>query len=168
MWLGPSIPRARTVLPSGSWTPEDGDDRITLDFHARHRRRMRMTTDDGAAFLLDLAQTTQVRHGDGLLLDNGRRIRVVAAAEKLLEVRCACAHELARIAWHLGNRHLPVQVVDQVIRLRDDHVIAGMLRQMGADVVAVQKPFDPESGAYSGGHSHVHQHGDDEHGHSHG
>ncbi len=167
MWLGASIPRARRVLPSGSWTPEDGDDRITLDFYARHRRRMRMTTDDGAAFLLDLVQTTQMRDGDALLLDSGRRIRVVAAPEKLLEVRCASAHELARIAWHLGNRHLPVQVIDQVIRLRDDHVIADMLRQMGAEVASVQKPFDPESGAYSA-HSHSHHHGDEEHGHSHG
>ena len=163
MWLGPSLPRARTVLPVGAWTPDDGDDRITLDFDARHRRRMRMTSDGGTAFILDLAQATQLREGDGLVLDNGRRIRVVTAPENLLEVRCTSAQQLARVAWHLGNRHLTVQVVDQVIRLRDDYVIADMLRHMGAEVATVRKPFDPESGAYSG-HGHTHSHSSDSHG----
>lgn len=162
MWLGPSLPRARTVLPTGHWTPDDGDDRITLDFDARHRRRMRMTSDSGTAFLLDLAQATQLRNGDGLLLDNGRRIRVAAASESLLEVHCADAQQLVRVAWHLGNRHLAIQVVDRIIRLREDYVIADMLRHMGAEVVTVREPFDPETGAYSG-HGHTHHHGSDQH-----
>lgn len=107
------------------------------------------------AFLLDLAQAAVLRDGDGLLLDDGRRIRIVAAAEKLLEVRCAAPQELARVAWHLGNRHLAVEVADGVIRLRDDYVIADMLRHMGAEVTVTNGPFNPEGGAYGeSGHTH--------------
>jgi urease accessory protein len=158
MWLAPSLPRARVVLPAAAWLPREGDDRITLDFDARHRRRLRMASDSGFAFLLDLPQAVQLRDGDGLLVDTGRRVRVCAAPEKLLEVRCGSAHELARIAWHLGNRHLPVQVLEHAIRLRDDYVIADMLRHMGADVAIVQAPFDPEAGAYAS-HAPAHAHG---------
>ncbi|MSP20696.1 MAG: urease accessory protein UreE [Alphaproteobacteria bacterium] len=155
MWLSPALPRAQTVLASGSWPAEASDDRITLDFDARHRRRVRMTSDGGLAFLLDLADARLLRDGDCLSLDNGKRVRVCAAPEKLLEVRCTTPEELARTAWHLGNRHLSVQVLGQTLRLRDDYVIADMLRHLGADLRIVEAPFDPETGAYAGhGHSH--------------
>ncbi len=152
MWLTPSLPRARAVLPAGSW--QGAADSITLDFDARHRRRMRMTTDGGVSFLLDLAETRILEDGDGLACDNGLTITVRAADETLLEVRCDSATELARVAYHLGNRHLSVQVLPNALRLRDDHVIADMLRQLGAQVVTVRAPFTPESGAYAQGHSH--------------
>jgi urease accessory protein len=154
MWLTPSLPRARTVLPAGSWSPARAADSITLDFDARHRRRMRMTSDGGVSFLLDLAETRLLQDGDGLTCDNGLTIAVRAADEALLEVRSDSATELARVAYHLGNRHLSVQVLPNALRLREDHVIADMLRQLGAQVTTVRAPFTPESGAYSHGHSH--------------
>jgi urease accessory protein len=156
MWLSPALPRARSVLPAGSWLAVRAGDSITLDFDARHRRRMRMTSDGGVAFLLDLAETRLLQEGDGLVCDSGLTIAVRAAEESLLEVRCADATELARIAYHLGNRHLSVQVLPNLLRIRDDHVIATMLRQMGARVTAVKAPFTPEGGAYA--HSQEHSH----------
>ncbi len=154
MWLTPSLPRARAVLPAGSWLAARAADSITLDFDARHRRRMRMTTDGGMPFLLDLAETRLLQDGDGLACGDGLTIVVRAAEETLLEVRCDDPTELARVAYHLGNRHLSVQVLPNLLRLRDDHVIADMLRQLGAEIAVVKAPFTPESGAYAQGHSH--------------
>jgi urease accessory protein len=154
MWLTPSLPRARAVLPAGTWLAARAADTITLDFDARHRRRMRMTSDGGVSFLLDLAETRLLQDGDGLTGDNGLTIAVRAAPELLLEAWCANPTELARVAYHLGNRHLSVQVMPNALRLRDDHVIADMLRQLGAQVTTVREPFTPESGAYAHGHSH--------------
>lgn len=159
MWLSAALPRARTVLPAGTWLIARAADAITLDFEARHRRRMRMTADGGLAFLLDLPDARVLQDGDGLACDNGLTIVVRAADEALLEVRCTCATELARVAYHLGNRHLSVQVLPDALRLREDHVIADMLRQMGAEVAPIRAPFTPEFGAYAHAHGHAHAHG---------
>lgn len=165
MWLAPSLPRARAVLPAGTWTIATAIDSVTLDFESRHRRRLRMTTDGGLAFLLDLAQATLLRQGDGLQLESGRCVAVHAAPETLLEVHCGTASDLVRVAWHVGNRHLLVQVLAGALRLRDDHVIADMLRGLGARVTKVEAPFEPESGAYAAApHGHGHEH-DNGHGH---
>lgn len=118
----------------------------------------------GLAFLLDLAEATALRGGDALVLDDGGLVEVVAAAEPLVEVSATDAAAIARIAWHLGNRHLPVQLHGRRIRLRRDHVIEAMVEGLGGRVVAIEAPFDPESGAYTegpahhhhGGHAHVH------------
>ena len=144
------------MLAAGTWAAEASDDRITLDFDARHRRRVRMTSDNGLAFLLDLPDARLLRDGDCLALDNGKRVRVCAAPEKLLEVTCSTAEELVRTAYHLGNRHLSVQVLGMRLRMRDDYVIADMLRHMGATVSTIEAPFDPEVGAYAHGHGHGH------------
>lgn len=155
---------------------------VTLSHHDRHRRRIRLTADDGTAFLLDLAEATVLRHGDGLKLESGGYVEVVAAPEPLVEIRAATAQLLARLAWHLGNRHLPAEIHADRILIRDDHVIVDMLKGLGAEVRHTEAPFDPEGGAYGqhnhdpshpyglgsryGKQAHSHDHGHD-HGHGH-
>jgi len=158
--------RAIAHVDADGWPADAAADSITLDFDARHRRRIRLTTDAGEAVLLDLPKATAMADGDGLRLDDGRWLAVRAAAETLLEVRCDDPKALVRVAWHLGNRHLPTEVRDDCLRIRPDHVIAQMLRGLGAQVAEVQAPFQPEGGAY-GGHGHGgHRHGEArEHGH---
>ena len=131
---------------------------ITLDETARHRRRMAMVSDNGIEFLLDLPEARLLRHGDGLVLDDGRIIKVRAAPEKLYEVRGRDAHHLLSLAWQLGNRHLPAQIFPDRILIRHDHVIGGMLEGLGATVTETEAPFDPEGGAYGDTHSGHHHH----------
>ena len=151
--------RANAVLPAGSWGDRGADDQVLIDFDRRHRRRIVLTTVGGAELLLDLPQAVRLRDGDGLELADGRIIQVVSQAEKLLEIHAHGPAELVRIAWHLGNRHLPVQLLGDRIRIRADHVIADMVHGLGGHAHAIDAPFDPEGGAYAGG---PHHHHDDE------
>ena len=121
-----------------------------LDAFARHRRRIALTGEHGTIFLLDLPQATALRDGDGLVLDDGSVIRVTGKPEPLVEIAAASAHELARLAWHIGNRHTDVQVVGDELRIRRDHVLEDMLRGLGAQLTPIEAPFDPEPGAYQG------------------
>ena len=159
--------RALEVRAAGSWAGPPAD-HVVLDFDARHRRRIAMQGTHGLAFLLDLPKAIALRQGDGLVLDDGRIVEVKAAPEQLMEVRAADPYHLLRLAWHLGNRHLPAQIEAARILIRPDHVIADMLRGLGAQVRQVSEPFDPEGGAYSSdGHS-GHDHSDHAHsGHDH-
>jgi urease accessory protein len=141
------MPRVTSVRLAGLWS--GAVDRITLDFDSRHRRRMAMTGDNGTAFLLDLPQTVRLHDGDGLVLEDGRVIAVHAASEPLLEVT---APDLARVAWHIGNRHAQAQIRSDRVLIRRDPVLARMLEGLGAAVREVNEPFDPEGGAY--GHEH--------------
>jgi len=142
------------------------DDEVTLDFDSRHRRRLAMTGNGGLEFLLDLPRARRLRQGDTLLLEDGRRIRIVAAKEPLAQITAPSVADLIRIAWHLGNRHLPVMLLPDRILIRRDHVIEDMVRLLGASVEAIQAPFDPEDGAYAGASGgHHHHHHDDEHHH---
>lgn len=136
---------------------------ITLDQTQRHRRRVKMVSDNGIAFLLDLPEARLLRHGDGLILDDGRVIEVSAAIEPLYEVRGRDQRHLAALAWQLGNRHQPAQIFEHRILIRRDHVIAQMLTGLGAEVTEIDAPFDPEGGAYQA-HGDHHHHG---HGHGH-
>lgn len=150
---------------------------ITLAFDDRYRRRLRMTDDSGEDFLLDLAEATRMEDGDALLLNTGEIIIVRAANEDVLDIVCADAAATARIAWHLGNRHTPVQVLGSgALRIAYDHVLAHMVEHLGAHTQRRYAPFAPEPGAYAEGggsgqsHSHGHMHGDGdlhEHGHHH-
>lgn len=172
--------RATRVLPKGHWSdnPPAGAvaDTVVLDFDDRHRRRIAMTGTAGIEFLLDLEEAVALRGGDALVLDDGRLVEVVAAAEPLVEVRGRTPGDLVRLAWHIGNRHLSAQVMANALRLRGDHVIEDMLRGLGASVTEIEAPFDPEGGAYAAaGHATVdhHKHGDGpkddgKHGHKHG
>ncbi|WP_394690375.1 urease accessory protein UreE [Hoeflea sp.] len=146
---------------------------ITLDETARHRRRMRLVSDrldTGATitFLLDLPEARLLRHGDGLLLDDGRVIEVRAKPEALMEVRGRDAQHLLALAWQIGNRHLAAEITAETIRIRRDHVIRDMLIGLGANVQEIEAPFDPEGGAYGGAHhAHGHSHDKEHHDHHH-
>jgi urease accessory protein len=156
--------RATRVLGQHRWT-EAAVDTVVLDFDDRHRRRMAMTGTRGFEFLLDLEHATALRGGDALVLDDGRLVEVVAAPESLLEIRGTDPHHLVRLAWHLGNRHLPAQIMAKALRIRRDHVIEAMVKGLGARVVEITAPFDPEGGAYAES-AHGHEaHGHDDHGH---
>lgn len=162
--------RATTVLPAGTWDAASAVGTVTLPVAERHRRRIRLPVDDGGDVLLDLPDAVMLVDGDGLALDEGGVLRVVAADEEVADITCTDPLHLARMAWHLGNRHLPLQVVDErTLRIAWDHVIAAMVQGLGASVRRRSAPFQPEGGAYSGGghgHGHGHHHHDD-HGHDH-
>ncbi len=161
--------RAIEHVPAGCWPREKASGSVTLDFGARHRRRIRLELDSGGHVLLDLPRAVAMAGGDGLALDDGRWIEVKAAAEPVIDIRCPTAHAFARIAWHLGNRHLPTEIRGDCLRIRPDHVIEEMLRRLGASITATEAPFQPEGGAYSGepaAHGH-HSHSHEDH-HEHG
>jgi len=143
---------AREVVPAGAWDETAARDCITLDYEGRHRRRFRYLADGGTAFVLDLAQTTLLQDGDGLRLDDGRIVLVRAASEALVAVTAVDTDALLRLAWHIGNRHLPAQLSATQILIRDDAVIVAMLRGLRATVVPISAPFTPERGAYAHGH----------------
>lgn len=151
------------IKPVGDWSGA-ALDTVTLDFDARFRRRVVLVCDSGRKVLLDLAETIVLNEGDGLVTAEGI-IEVKAAPEKLAEIRTKDAPHLMRIAWHLGNRHLPTELHDDCIRIRDDHVIVDMVKKLGADVEIINAPFNPEGGAYGHGRTHGHDHG---HSHDHG
>src|ERR1700720_3148249 len=167
--------RATQVKPQHRWT-EAPADTVVLDFDDRHRRRMAMTGTRGLAFLLDLENAVALRGGDALVLEDGRLVEVVAAPEPLVEIRCSDPQHLVRVAWHFGNRHLPTQIAGRGLRIRCDHVIEAMVKGLGARVIEIEAPFDPEGGAYSGGGGHAHapdsaphpHTGDDHASHDHG
>jgi len=143
--------RAIAVHNRARWPQEAAIDSVTLAFVDRHRRRLRLVTDSGTPFLLDLARAQHLADGDGLELDNGAYIRVRAAPEKVIEIEGGGdPADLCRIAWHLGNRHLPVQALEGRLRIRDDHVIGAMVEGLGGKVTRLMAPFDPETGAYAG------------------
>ena len=136
----------------------DPVDTITLDETDRHRRRIKLTSDGGIEFLLDLPEARLLRHGEGIKLEDGRVIEVLARPEDLYKVRGKDIHHLLALSWQLGNRHLPAQIFKDHILIRQDHVIKDMLEGLGAQVEEISAPFNPEGGAYSGDHSHHHAH----------
>jgi urease accessory protein len=153
------------ILPAGTWDATKEIDRVLIDYDRRFRRRIVLTTVLGADVLIDLPQAIRLRDGDGLLVDTGV-VRVCAEAEELMEIHAHEDGDLIRIAWHLGNRHLPVQLLNDRIRIRADHVIGEMVEGLGGHVDLIQAPFDPEAGAYAGGGHHHHHHNDnDDHDH---
>jgi urease accessory protein len=151
--------------PAGHWPKEHAAGTLTLDFDSRHRRRIRLSADEGEDILLDLPKAVAMADGDGLQLEDGRWLMVQAAAEHLVEIRHKDPNQLVRLAWHLGNRHLPTEIRDQVLRIRPDHVIEHMLCGFRAELTKVHAPFQPEGGAYGGGHGDHHSHNDAGHHH---
>jgi urease accessory protein len=133
---------------------------------------MAMTGTRGLEFLLDLENAIALRGGDALVLEDGRLIEVIAAPEPLAEIRGTDPQHLVRVAWHLGNRHLPTQIMPKGLRIRRDHVIEAMVKGLGARIIEIEAPFDPEGGAYAG-HTHApeaapaHDHSSHDHGHHH-
>ncbi|HVJ43999.1 MAG TPA: urease accessory protein UreE [Dongiaceae bacterium] len=169
--------RASIHAPAGSWPRAEQSGTITLDWGDRHRRRVLLTDDAGGEFLLDLPHALHLSDGDGLQLDAGGWIEVRAADEAVMDVTARDAAALARLAWHIGNRHKPVQILSAgALRLPQDHVLEEMIRGLGGAVLQKQAPFQPEAGAYATGkggpiahgHDHGHGHADDHHHDDHG
>lgn len=152
--------RAHDILSRGSWDEAAAADAVVLELEDRRRRRLAMRGEKGVSFILDLAEVPALHDGDALVLSDGRLVAVRAAPERLIEITTADPADLVRIAWHLGNRHLPTELRPGALRIREDHVIADMVRRLGAEVRRLAAPFDPEGGAYhhhgpgGGGHAH--------------
>ena len=146
------LPTAQRFTRHHHGTPAD---RVTLDFDARFLRRKVLTSSGGEKFLVDLEQTASLNHGDAFELSDGRLIEVVAAEEALLEIT---GPDLARIAWHIGNRHTPCQIAEGRLLIQRNHVMEDMLHKIGATVREVTAPFTPEGGAYGHGRTHGHEH----------
>ena len=149
-----------TIIPAGEWGV-NAVDQVTLDYEDRFRRRMVLNCDKGMKVLLELPNPQLLNDGDGLKLQNGEIVCVKAAEEKLVEVRGTDIHHMMRIAWHLGNRHLPTQILEDKLVIRHDHVIIDMVKKLGGNIKDITAPFTPEGGAYGHGtvHGHEHHHG---------
>lgn len=155
------LPNATRIAPKGGWS--GAADHVALDYEGRFLRRKRLVTAGGAGFLVDLPEVTNLTGGEAFVLADGRCIEVRPALEPVLVIQ----GDLARLAWHIGNRHTPCQIEPTRLVIRDDHVLAAMLKGLGARVVAAVEPFQPEGGAYGMGRTMGHDHGPS-FGHSHG
>jgi urease accessory protein len=141
-----------TKLPASA--PGQVDGQLRLPFELRQKRWLFATLASHEEVAVKLPRGTTLRGGDLLLASDGRIIEVIAAPERVVQVECTTAYELARVAYHLGNRHVPLQVGDGFLRLGENHVLEDLLRRLGAKLTVIDAPFEPESGAYSGTHSH--------------
>ena len=148
--------RATAVVPRAAVRPERVADRITLDHGDRHRRRIALTGQSGLAFLLDLDRAAVIEDGDAVALEDGRLVEVRAAPERLIEITSDDALLLKKVIWHLGNRHVPAEITNEAVYIASDHVLAEMVRGLGANLAPVQRPFRPERGAYHRAHEHEH------------
>lgn len=136
---------------------------VTLPIEKRIKSRQRIDLDDGREAGIVLTRGEVLQHGDKLQSDEGEVVEVIAANEKLSIVRCQDMHSFARACYHLGNRHIPVEIVVDSgaggrVSYLHDHVLDDMITGFGLEVVVQQAPFNPEPGAYGGGHVHGHSH----------
>jgi urease accessory protein len=147
---------------------------LVLPFDLRIRSRLRTRLASGEEAVLRTERGAILRGGECLKSEDGRVVRVSAAPEQVMHVTCSDQFELTRAAYHLGNRHVPVEIGDGYLRIATDHVLGDMLLGLGARVEALEAPFEPESGAYGGGHGHhdeaeqagrIHQYGENGHEH---
>ncbi|HEY4210798.1 MAG TPA: urease accessory protein UreE [Steroidobacteraceae bacterium] len=161
------LTRVAEILRNGRWPLETAADSVRLTYDERHRRRLRYIGDRGTVFLLDLPRATVLHAGDGLKLEDGRIVRVDASPESLVEITAPDAHTLVRLAWHVGNRHIPAQLEASRLVIRYDSVIVGMVVGLGAAVRTFSGEFTPEPGAYDdsngGGEAHDRRGGADTH-----
>jgi urease accessory protein len=148
--------RALDIRRCGDWGGTGAIDRVVLASEDRHRRRLVLTGEAGTRFLLDLPRAAMLRDGDGLVLDDGSIVGVVGKPEPLVEIAVPDEARRLQVAWHIGNRHVEVQVVGDRLRIRRDHVLEAMLMGLGATLTAIAAPFDPEQGAYAHGHDDGH------------
>ena len=143
--------RIVAIKPAAEWNAASAADAVVLDAQDRHRRRVVFTGARGA-YLLDLPRPAQLHDGDGLLLEDGSLVRVAGEAEPLVEIAASGVQQLARLAWHLGNRHTELQIVGDRLRIRRDHVLEDMLRGLGATLAPVEAAFEPEHSAHERSH----------------
>lgn len=149
--------KAKLKMRRGAYAV-DVKGRLELPFDKRQKSRLRAQLDSGEDVALNLPRGEVLRGGDLVVTSDGRIVEIVAQAEQVVHVVCAEATALARAAYHLGNRHVPVQLGEGFLRITADHVLEDMLQGLGATLTRMDAPFEPEAGAYAGGH---HHHGDD-------
>ncbi len=163
--------RATSVLAAADRRDREVVDTVILDYARRSSaQKIAVTGVKGGAFEIELHEPARLRTDDLLLLDSGGLVEVVAAPEPLIEVRAADAAALSRLAWHLGDRHVPVQILPNRIRARRDAAVEDLLKALGAKTALLEAPFEPEGGAYASSHGHAHDdhhHGHDHRGHHH-
>jgi urease accessory protein len=171
--------RATSVVRKPAVRADRVVDTVTLDHDGRNRRRFALKGDKGLEFLMDLDRTTALNDGDALKLEDGRLIAVKAAPQRLLQVRAENPLRLLKAAYHVGNRHTPAEVTAEALYIEDDPVLAELVRGQGCTATPVDRPFQPERGAYDHdcGHDHAHApdaqahdhhgHGPHHHGHEH-
>jgi urease accessory protein len=148
-----AVKRATRIARAGTWRATDAIDRVVLDADDRYRRRIVLIGEGGTRLLLDLAEVTALHDGDALVLeDDGAFVVVVAKPEPLVEIAAENAAALARLSWHLGNRHTELQIASDKLRMRRDHVLEQMLAGLGARLTIIEAPFEPERGAYEHEH----------------
>jgi len=165
------MPHATSVLAATDRRGRPVVDTVILDYAQRSAQKIAVAGVKGVCIEIDLAEPMRLRTDDLLVLDDGTLVEVVAAPEPLIEARVADVGALARLAWHLGDRHIPVQVLPNRIRARRDATLEGLLASLGAKVALIEAPFEPEGGAYASAHGHAHHDHDHAHGrhsHSHG
>ena len=134
-------------------------DRLELPFERRQKSRQRATLASGEEVAIELERGLVLRGGDCVLASDGRVIEVVAQPERVIHIECDTPQALARAAYHLGNRHVPVQVGEGWLRIAADRVLERMLEGLGARLCALDMPFEPEAGAYGAHHRHDNESG---------
>jgi urease accessory protein len=168
------MPRATRVLSASDRRNAAVVDTLILPYAQRQAQKGFLFGIKGTCVELDLAEPVRLRTDDALVLDEGGLVEVVAEPESLIEVRAPDLPGLARLAWHLGDRHVPVQVLERRLRLRRDAAIEALLVTLGAKLLEIEAPFEPEGGAYAvpagehDHHGHDHHHGQGHHHHEHG
>lgn len=155
--------RATSVINAAHRHGRPVADTVFLDYAQRSAEKVTVTGAKGTVFDIDLHMPVRLRTDDLLLLDDGTLVEVVAAPEPLIEARASDLAGLSRLAWHLGDRHIPVQVLTNRVRARRDAAVETLLTSLGAKVTMIDAPFEPEGGAYALSQAHDHGH----HGHAH-
>ena len=168
--------KSKLKIPRGAYKL-DIKGQLKLPFDARQKSRLRTHLASGEEVALMLPRGEILRGGDLVVASDGRVVEVVAEPESVLHITCGNAQEITRTAYHLGNRHVPVQVGEGFLRITADHVLEEMVRGLGAKIEPMHAAFEPEAGAYGGGHRHnddeqghagrIHQYGDQAHEHDH-
>jgi urease accessory protein len=162
------MPRATRVLSASERRDAQVIDTLILPSAQRQAQKGFVFGVKGTCVEMNLAEPVRLRTDDALVLEDGGLVEVVAEPEPLIEVRAAGLPDLARLAWHLGDRHVPVQVFDRKLRLKRDPAIEALLRNLGAKLVEIEAPFEPEGGAYAAPAGEHHHHDHPHHGHAHG
>ena len=161
------MPRATSVIAAQHRHDRPVADTVILDYAERSAGHVTVASVKGSPVEIDLHGTVRLRTDDLLVLEDGTLVEVVAAAEPLIEARAADVAALARLAWHLGDRHVPVELLPNRIRARRDGAVEALLAALGAKTALIQAPFEPEGGAYAPAQAHDHAHHDHHHGHDH-
>ena len=158
--MSAALPVAQLLHRAAEWSGEAAT--CSLSYEDRFFRRRKLTVAEGWSFVADFEHTQSLGDGDALVLEDGRLVRISAAAEELYAV---AGSDLARLAWHIGNRHTPCQIEAGRLLIQRDKVIGHMLEHLGARLEEVSEPFTPEGGAYGHGRTHAHEHGHTAHAH---